>query len=66
MAKAKSNTGKIKVTKIKSDAKRSKAQQETIRGLGLRKMNSSRVLNATPEVQGMVDAVAHLVKVEEV
>lgn len=63
MAKA---TKKIKVTKIKSDVKRVKAQQETIRGLGLRKMHSSRILEDTPEVRGMVNAVAHLVKVEEV
>ena len=33
----------------------------TLKGLGLGKLGSSRVLKATPEVLGMVRRVAHLV-----
>jgi large subunit ribosomal protein L30 len=34
-----------------------------VRGLGLRKLNSSRVLEDTPAVRGMINKVAYLVKV---
>jgi large subunit ribosomal protein L30 len=35
--------------------------RETLKGLGLRKLGSSRVLKVTPEVLGMLRKVAHLV-----
>jgi large subunit ribosomal protein L30 len=35
--------------------------RETLRGLGLRKVGSSKVLKMTPEVLGMLRRVAHLV-----
>ncbi|HEX3409776.1 MAG TPA: 50S ribosomal protein L30 [Candidatus Binataceae bacterium] len=35
--------------------------RETLKGLGLRKVGSSRVLKVTPEVRGMLRKVAHLV-----
>lgn len=35
----------------------------TVRGLGLRRLNSERVLEDTPAVRGMIDKVAYLVKV---
>jgi large subunit ribosomal protein L30 len=34
-----------------------------VRGLGLRRLNSSRVLEDTPAVRGMIDKVSYLVKV---
>jgi large subunit ribosomal protein L30 len=58
--------GKVRVTKIKSEGKRGAVQQGTLRGLGLGKMNSSRELVDTPEVQGMIRRVRHLVRVENV
>ncbi len=56
----------LKVTLKKSTIKSTKAQRETVRGLGLTRLNSSRVLNDTPEIRGMVDKVSHLVEWEEV
>jgi len=56
----------LKVMLKKSVIKSTKAQRETIRGLGLRKMNSFRFLNDTPEVRGMIRKVGHLVEVEEI
>lgn len=56
----------LKVILKKSVIKSTKAQRETIRGLGLRKMNSFRFLNDTPEVRGMICKVNHLVDVEEI
>jgi large subunit ribosomal protein L30 len=42
-----------------------KDHRETIQGLGLRKVNSSRVLVDTPEVRGMIRKVDYLVSVSE-
>lgn len=38
-------------------------QRATVRGLGLRKLHSKRVLKDTPQVRGMIAKVAHLVAV---
>lgn len=56
----------IKVTLRHSAIGRPSRQLETIKGLGLRKIGSSRVLENTPAVRGMVKKVLHLVEVEEV
>lgn len=57
---------KIKVTQYKSGIDRHYRQKRTLRALGLRKMHSSVEVEATPQILGMVRAVFHLVKVEEV
>jgi large subunit ribosomal protein L30 len=56
----------LKVTLKKSVIKATKSQRETVVGLGLRKMNQSRVLMDTPEIRGMVLKVSHLVELEDV
>ena len=57
---------KIKITQIKSGIDRPERQKRTLQALGLRKMNASVEVEATPQIQGMVTKVLHLVKVEEV
>ena len=57
---------KIKVTQIKSGIDRPERQKRTLAALGLRKLNATVEVEVTPQIQGMVDKVAHLVKVEEV
>ncbi len=57
--------GKIKVTQIRSKIGSPKRQKATLEALGLRKLNSSIEVEATPQVLGMVTKVRHLVKVEE-
>jgi len=57
---------KIKVTQVKSGIDRPYRQKRTLVALGLRKMNASVEVEATPQIQGMVRAVHHLVKVEEI
>jgi large subunit ribosomal protein L30 len=42
------------------------SQKATVVGLGLRKINQTRVLNNTPAIRGMVNKVIHLLQVEEV
>ncbi|AFM27870.1 50S ribosomal protein L30 [Desulfomonile tiedjei] len=56
----------LKVTLIRSKIKSTEKQLATVRGLGLRKVNQSRVLQDTAAIRGMIDKVSHLVQVEEV
>jgi large subunit ribosomal protein L30 len=56
----------LKVTLKRSPIKATEAQRATVRGLGLRKVNSTRLLQDTVEVRGMLTKVIHLVAVEEV
>ena len=56
---------KIKVTQVKSIIDRSERQKRTMAALGLKKMNASVEVEATPQILGMVNKVNHLVKVEQ-
>lgn len=55
---------KIKVKLVKSIIGTKQDHRATVRGLGLRKLNSSAVLEDTPAVRGMIHKVQYLVKVE--
>jgi large subunit ribosomal protein L30 len=55
---------KIKVTLVKSIIGTKQDHRATVRGLGLRKLNSSAELVDTPAVRGMIHKVAYLVKCE--
>lgn len=55
---------KIKITQIKSIIDRSERQKRTIQALGLRKINHSVEVEATPSIIGMVRKVNHLVALE--
>ena len=63
-AEAKSG-GTVTVTQIMSAAGREAWQRQTLIGLGLNKMHKTRTLEDTPAVRGMINAVKHLVKVDE-
>lgn len=56
---------KIKITQVKSVIDRPERQKRTMEALGLRKLNSTVEVEATPQILGMVRKVTHLVKVEE-
>jgi large subunit ribosomal protein L30 len=59
-----SKSGKtVKVTLIKSVAGTKSDHRATVIGLGLRRLNSSRVLEDTPEVRGMINKVSYLIQV---
>jgi large subunit ribosomal protein L30 len=60
-----SNKKQIKVTLLRSLAKRLPRHQECVRGLGLKRIRQSVTLVATPEVMGMVNKAAFMLKVEE-
>lgn len=55
----------IKVTLVRSVIGTHKSHRATVTGLGLKKLNSSRVLVDTPEVRGMIRKVDYLVSVSE-
>jgi large subunit ribosomal protein L30 len=55
---------KIKITQVKSGIDRPERQKSTLIALGLKKMNASKEVEATPQILGMVRTVEHLVKVE--
>jgi large subunit ribosomal protein L30 len=57
---------KIKITQIKSGIDRPERQKKTLAALGLRKLNATKEVDATPQILGMIQKVTHLVKVEEV
>ncbi|MEQ8370072.1 MAG: 50S ribosomal protein L30 [Alphaproteobacteria bacterium] len=57
--------GTLRVTQTGSPIRRRADQRQTLIGLGLNRMNRSRVLEDTPAVRGMVRKVAHLLRVEE-
>jgi large subunit ribosomal protein L30 len=59
-------TKRLKVTQIGSPQRRPADQRQTLTGLGLKKMHSSRVLEDTPSIRGMLRKVHHMVKVEEI
>ena len=56
---------KIKIILKKSIIGSQKKQVATVKGLGLRKLNSFVVRNKTPETMGMVKKINHLVFTEE-
>ena len=57
---------KLRITQVKSQIKRPLVQKRTIEALGIRKLNRSVEVVATPQILGMIDTVKHLVKVEEI
>lgn len=56
---------KIKVTQIKSGIDQSERQKRTLEALGLKRINDSNDLNSTPQIEGMINKVKHLVKIQE-
>ncbi|MFN8719322.1 MAG: 50S ribosomal protein L30 [Rhodospirillales bacterium] len=52
------------VTQVGSPIRRTKDQRATLVGLGLNKLHRTRELEDTPAVRGMINKVAHLVRVE--
>lgn len=57
---------KLKITLVKSPIGKTERQKVTVKTLGLGKINSSVVQEDSPQIRGMIEKVAHMVKVEEV
>ncbi len=54
----------VKVTLVKSLIGTKQDHRATVRGLGLRRIDSTATLEDTPAVRGMINKVAYLVKCE--
>lgn len=54
----------VKITLIKSLIGTKQDHRATVRGLGLRRLNSSSIVELTPAVTGMIDKVQYLLKIE--
>ena len=63
MNMAKPGAKTLKVTLVKSPIGTQQSHRDTVRGLGLRKLNSESILEDTPAVRGMINKIAYLVKV---
>jgi large subunit ribosomal protein L30 len=55
--------GTITIEQIASPIRKPESQRQTLIGLGLNKLHRQRTLKDTPEVRGMIDTVAHLVRI---
>lgn len=55
----------IKVTLVKSGIGKSKRIKDTLKGLGLTKLNKTVVLNNSAPIRGMINKVLFLVRIEE-
>lgn len=63
MSKTKQNP--IKVTLVRSLSKCLESHKACVRGLGLKRIHHTVVVNDTPENRGMINKVSYLLKVEE-
>ncbi|HNE61093.1 MAG: 50S ribosomal protein L30 [Rubrivivax sp.] len=53
----------VKVQLVRSPIGCKQSHRDTVRGLGLRKLNSVRELQDTPAVRGMINKIDYLVKI---
>lgn len=57
---------KLKITQVKSKIGKPARQKRTLEALGLKKIRHSRIVEVSPQVEGMINKVKHLIKIEEV
>ena len=57
---------KVKITLRRSLIRQKPKAKETVRSLGLKKINSSTEREINPMIQGMLNKIEHLVEIEEI
>lgn len=60
------NMSKIKITQIKSFIKKPRNQKLTLKALGLKKIGQSIIHEKSNVIDGMIEKVKHLIKVEKI
>ncbi len=60
------NMSKIKITQIKSFIKKPKNQKLTLKALGLKKIGQSVIHEKSNVIDGMIEKVKHLIKVDKI
>jgi large subunit ribosomal protein L30 len=58
-------TKMLKVTQTKGAIGGTRRQRESLKGLGLRRIRTSVIVQDTPSMRGLIQTVAHLVTIEE-
>ncbi|MDT8392539.1 MAG: 50S ribosomal protein L30 [Bacteroidales bacterium] len=56
---------KLKIKQVRSGIGRPERQKRTLRALGFKRLNQTIEVEVSPQVQGMIDAVRHLIEIEE-
>jgi len=56
---------KVKITQVRSSIKRPYLQRRTLIALGLGRINKSVEVEKTPQIEGMINKVHHLVTISE-
>jgi len=56
---------KVRISQIRSTIKKPERQKRTIKALGLGKISKTVEVELTPQIQGMINKVSHLVTVTE-
>lgn len=57
---------KVKITQIRSSIGQTQRQKDTLIALGLRRIGRTTEKDLNPQIQGMINKVAHLVTVKEI
>jgi len=57
---------KVKITQVKSAIGYRHQATDTLRALGIKKMNGSVIKVVSPAIEGMINSINHLLKVENV
>ncbi|TAH26183.1 MAG: 50S ribosomal protein L30 [Cytophagales bacterium] len=57
---------KVKITQVRSLIDRPSVQRKTIQALGLGRINKSVEVQLTPQIQGMINHVSHLITVKAI
>ncbi len=57
---------KVRITQVRSAINRPERQKLTLKALGIKKLNRPKDHDLTPQVEGMIHKVKHLLKVEEI
>jgi len=53
----------VTIQLVRSPIGTKQSHRDTVRGLGLRKLNSTSELQDTPAVRGMINKISYLVKI---
>ena len=56
---------KLRIKQVRSGIGKPERQKRTLRALGFRRLNQTIEVEVSPQVQGMIDKVRHLIEIEE-
>ena len=56
---------RVRIKLIKSLIGRKPEQRRTVAALGLKRINSTTEKELKPEIQGMINAISHMIEIEE-